>query len=68
MAKKFLDFALVPSFEDFLDYELMVQPQLNQSADYREGFTSFQEKRPARFTGRQRRAAQPTMPRRDTTT
>ncbi|OAF16463.1 hypothetical protein AXW67_12360 [Bradyrhizobium neotropicale] len=52
MAKKLFDYALGPSFEDFLDYELMVQPQLNQSADYREGFTSFQEKRPARFTGR----------------
>lgn len=52
MAKKMFEFALAPSLDDFLDYEALIMPQLNQTKDYREGFESFQQKRPAKFVGR----------------
>jgi len=52
MAKKMFQFALAPSLDDFLDYEALIMPQLNQTKDYQEGFESFQQKRPAKFIGR----------------
>jgi 2-(1,2-epoxy-1,2-dihydrophenyl)acetyl-CoA isomerase len=52
MAKQLFQFALAPGLDAFLDHEALIQPQLNQTEDYREGIASFREKRPARFTGR----------------
>jgi 2-(1,2-epoxy-1,2-dihydrophenyl)acetyl-CoA isomerase len=52
MAKKMFQFALAPSLDDFLDYEALIMPQLNQTQDYREGVDAFQQKRPAKFIGR----------------
>lgn len=52
MAKKQFQFALSPSLDDFLEYEALIQPQIHQTADFREGIASFQEKRDARFVGR----------------
>ena len=52
MAKKMLQFAASPSLDQFLEYEALVQPQIRQTQDFREGVDSFKEKRPARFTGR----------------
>jgi 2-(1,2-epoxy-1,2-dihydrophenyl)acetyl-CoA isomerase len=52
MAKKLFHMAANPSYEDFLDYEAFVQPQLDQTEDHREGVAAFREKRPPRFVGR----------------
>ena len=51
MAKKM--FAMANStYEDFLDLESLVQPQLGQTSDHREGVAAFKEKRQPKFTGR----------------
>lgn len=51
MAKKM--FAMANStYEDFLDVESLVQPQLGQSEDHREGVAAFKEKREPHFKGR----------------
>jgi 2-(1,2-epoxy-1,2-dihydrophenyl)acetyl-CoA isomerase len=52
MAKKMFQFAQAPSLDDFLDYEALIMPQLNQTRDYQEGFESFQQKRSPKFIGR----------------
>jgi 2-(1,2-epoxy-1,2-dihydrophenyl)acetyl-CoA isomerase len=41
-----------PSYEDFLDMEAFVQPQLDQTDDHREGVAAFKEKRKPNFVGR----------------
>lgn len=51
MAKKMFHMAN-SSYEDFLDLENFVQPQLGQTADHQEGVAAFRERRPARFKGR----------------
>ena len=51
MAKKLFHMASGPSYEDFLDYEAFVQPQLDQTEDHREGVAAFREKRPPNFVG-----------------
>ena len=52
MAKKLFHMASGPSYEDFLDLEAFVQPQLDQTEDHREGVAAFREKRPPKFVGR----------------
>ncbi|THT96287.1 enoyl-CoA hydratase [Lampropedia puyangensis] len=52
MAKKMFQFSQQPTLDHFLEYEALMQPQIHQTQDYREGIASFQEKRPAKFIGR----------------
>jgi 2-(1,2-epoxy-1,2-dihydrophenyl)acetyl-CoA isomerase len=52
MAKKLFHMASGPSYEDFLDYEAFVQPQLDQTEDHHEGVAAFKEKRKPNFVGR----------------
>jgi 2-(1,2-epoxy-1,2-dihydrophenyl)acetyl-CoA isomerase len=52
MAKKMFQFSLSPSLEQFLEFEAMIQPQIHQTKDFREGIDSFKEKRPPVFIGR----------------
>lgn len=52
LAKKLFHMAAGPGLEEFLDYEALVQPQLQNSADNREGVAAFREKRNPKFIGR----------------
>ena len=52
MAKKMFQFSLSPPLDHFLEYEALMQPQIHQTQDYREGIAAFKDKRPAKFVGR----------------
>lgn len=51
MAKQLFAASVMPTLEQFLQAELLVGPQLLQTADHREGRAAFQEKRRPRFGG-----------------
>ena len=51
MAKKMFHMAS-GSYDEFLDIEAFVQPQLDQTEDHREGVAAFREKRKPEFRGR----------------
>ncbi|MES2534935.1 MAG: enoyl-CoA hydratase-related protein [Pseudomonadota bacterium] len=51
LTKRLFEAALAPSFDEFLDLELMVQPALTQTPDHAEGKLAFQEKRDPVFGG-----------------
>jgi len=52
LSKKLFNIASGPSLEDYLEMEVMVQPQLNNTTDHAEGVAAFKEKRKPKFTGR----------------
>lgn len=52
MAKQMFAACVAPSLEQFLDLELLVQPQLTLSQDHLEGTGALKDKRPPAFTGR----------------
>ncbi|EFV86222.1 hypothetical protein HMPREF0005_02605 [Achromobacter xylosoxidans C54] len=52
LSKNMMQAASTPSLEAFLESELLIQTQLTQSADYREGVAAFKEKRTPEFIGK----------------
>lgn len=50
-AKQLFSAAADSSLDRFLEIEALVQPQLNQSGDFREGVAAFRENRTPDFTG-----------------
>lgn len=52
MSKNLFAASASSSFEDFLELELMAQPQVQQTLDHAEAVAAFKDKRKPRFTGR----------------
>ncbi len=52
LAKKLFHMASGSSLEAFLEMESLVQPQLNQTLDHKEGVAACKEKRKPKFVGR----------------
>jgi len=51
MAKRQFDAAPGQTYDQALDFEANIQPLMTQTQDFKEGTTSFKEKRKAVFTG-----------------
>jgi len=51
MSKRMFETGSSPGLDQFLETELLMQPQMKQTADYKEGTRAFREKRAARFIG-----------------
>jgi 2-(1,2-epoxy-1,2-dihydrophenyl)acetyl-CoA isomerase len=51
MAKRQFDAASAQNFDQALDFEANIQPLMVQTEDFKEGTTSFKEKRKAVFVG-----------------
>ena len=51
LTKRGLNRALDADLDEMLEYEALLQEVAGRTADFREGVTAFQEKRPATFTG-----------------
>lgn len=51
MAKRMFEAGTSPGLDQFLETELLIQPQLKQTLDHKEGTRAFREKRTPRFTG-----------------
>lgn len=51
MGKRMFEAGSSPGLDQFLETELLIQPQLKQTHDHQEGKLAFREKRAARFTG-----------------
>ena len=51
MAKRQFDAAAGQTYDQALDFEANIQPLMTQTQDFKEGTTSFKEKRKAAFTG-----------------
>ena len=51
MAKRQFDAAPGQTYDQALDFEANIQPLMTQTEDFREGTTSFKEKRKAAFVG-----------------
>ncbi|HUH09369.1 MAG TPA: enoyl-CoA hydratase-related protein, partial [Brevundimonas sp.] len=51
MAKRQFDAAPAQTYDQALDFEANIQPLMVQTEDFREGTTSFKEKRKAAFVG-----------------
>ncbi|MGB8364151.1 MAG: enoyl-CoA hydratase/isomerase family protein [Rhizomicrobium sp.] len=51
MAKRMFDAAPGQTYDQALDFEANIQPLMTQTQDFKEGTSSFKEKRKAQFTG-----------------
>lgn len=51
MAKRMFETGSSPGLDQFLETEVLIQPQMKQTLDHKEGARAFREKRAPRFVG-----------------